>query len=135
MHSILNQFSREVSRHYDSQFAGYNLATSYVELLIYLDEAEEATQKMIAEQLGLAPSTITRFIAKLEKMGYVEKSRDGKEMSVKLSGNKAETVNELKKLYLEADKKMQKIVGEKFVDTTSKLLEYGVEQFNIKKNA
>jgi DNA-binding MarR family transcriptional regulator len=133
MHSIINQFSREVSRHYDSYFGDYNLATSYVELLIYLDEEQEATQKMIADKLNLAPSTITRFIAKLEKMGFVEKSRDGKEMSVKISTNRQKDVERLKKLYAKADKELERVVGEKFMETTSKLLEYGVEQFNIKK--
>ncbi len=135
MHSILNQFSREVSRHYDSYFTEYNLATSYVELLMYLNEKDGATQKMIADHLNLAPSTITRFIAKLEKMEFVEKNREGKEMSVKISVKRKKTVEELIKNYQKADKEIEKLVGKKFVETTSKLIEYGIEQFNVKKEA
>jgi DNA-binding MarR family transcriptional regulator len=127
MYSEANSFSREVSRHFDSFFEVKGLTTSYVELLLILSESDEVSQKDIAEKMNLAPSTITRFIGKLEKAGYIKKSRDGKTMSISLANRKKKDVEALKRLYEKAELDLQKKLGEKFIETTTKLLEYGTE--------
>lgn len=128
MYSAANTFSREISRHYDSFFEGKGLTTSYVELMIILLGTESISQKEIAEKMNMAPSTITRFIAKLQKLGYVKKKRDGKTMSLTLVDSKKKDVKELQVLYKKADTELLDILGEKFIETTGKLLEYGSNQ-------
>lgn len=128
MHSAINKLSRQISKHFDSYFIEFNLATSYVELLMIVQENETVSQKEIAETLDLAPSTITRFINKLDKKGFIEKKRSGKTMMVSLSRGKAEAVRELRNIYNSAESDLQKILGEKYADTTNKLIEYGIEQ-------
>jgi DNA-binding MarR family transcriptional regulator len=128
MHSAINKLNREISRHFDSYFSEFNLATSYVELLMIVHQKETVTQKEIAETLDLAPSTITRFINKLVKRGFIEKKRSGKTMMVSLRKGKMEEVTDLGKIYKRAESDLQKILGEKYTETTSKLIEYGIEQ-------
>jgi MarR family transcriptional regulator, organic hydroperoxide resistance regulator len=128
MHSVASHFGREISRFYDSFFDKHQLATSYVELLMLIAGEQNLTQKEIAEIMNLAPSTITRFISKLEKRGYVEKTRKGKEMSVQIKRGKMNSVEELSSLYRQADKELENLLGSKFIETTSGLLKYGSDQ-------
>lgn len=128
MHSVASHFSREISRFYDSFFEEHKLTTSYVELLILISDEHNLTQKEIAEKMNLAPSTITRFIGKLEKRGFVEKTRKGKEMSVKIKKPRMKSVSELISVYRQAEEELQNLLGAKFIETTSGLLKYGSEQ-------
>ncbi len=126
MHLAANSFSREISQHFDAYFQQYKLATSYVELLLLLHEHEKLSQKEIAEQMNLAPSTITRFIKKLEKKGLTGKEKDGRLVLIVLSKKGRQTVPELSKDYNRAKTDLEKKIGEKFVHTTGQLLEHGV---------
>ena len=128
MHTAANHFSREISRFFDSYFEDHQLATSYVQLLRLIDENESMTQKEIAEQMNLAPSTITRFIGKLEKLNMVRKSRSGKEMTVQIIESEQSTVNQLIALLNQAELDLEKLLGKKYIETTSALLEYGAKE-------
>jgi MarR family transcriptional regulator, organic hydroperoxide resistance regulator len=129
MHSISNAFSREISSFFDHYFEPFDLTTSYAEILMMIEEAGEITQKEIAERMHLAPSTITRFVGKLEKAGFIEKNRNGKAMTVSVRKEKNGEISKIREQFEKAEKELSKIVGKKFVDTTAKLLEFGVDQF------
>ena len=128
MYTSANAFSREISRHYDNVFRSLNLTTSYVELLLYIHKKKDCTQKELADEMMLAPSTITRFISKLEKRKFVEKNRSGKTVTVKLTDEGEDKIAEIKRLYRKADKELSILLGERFLETTSKLLEFGADQ-------
>ena len=128
MHSAANHFSREISRFFDSYFEEHQLATSYVQVLRLINEHQTVTQKRIADSMNLAPSTITRFIGKLDKMGFVEKTRTGKEMSVRISDGKTMTVKQLVSLLKEAERDLEELLGSKYIETTSALLDYGAKE-------
>jgi len=128
MHLNVNKFSRAVSKHFDSYFKPFKLATSYVELLMVIEEVGEVSQKVIAEELDLAPSTITRFINKLDIRGFINKTRSGKTMVISIHPSKSEQVRELKEIYNSAEKDLQNILSEKYTQTTNKLLQFGIDQ-------
>lgn len=128
MYSQANSFSREISRHYDSYFEDKGLTTSYVELLLIIDEHGSLSQKNIAEQMNLAPSTITRFISKLEKQGYLKKEKKGKLVAVSISKKKESAVKELRSMFNKANSDLVELLGDKYVETTSKLLNYGIDR-------
>lgn len=67
--SILNRYAIE-------EFEMTGFAPSYGFLLLALKKSENKSPSYLAKILNLSPSTITRFIDKLEKDGYVV--RDGK---------------------------------------------------------
>ena len=125
MHSAANLFSREISRHFDSYFTEFNLATSYAELLLILFEHEELSQNDLAEEMKLAPSTITRFVNKLVKKGLVEKNKVGRTAVITLSQEGQAVSPALKNSFENAVKDLENILGEKYVHTTKELLLHG----------
>lgn len=128
MYNSANAFSREISRHYDEAFSDLELTTSYVEILLCIDKNSACSQKKLADDLMLAPSTITRFISKLQKRGLVEKNRTGKSVTVSLTAKGSESISQIKKIYRKADKKLDALLGDRFIETTSKLLRFGADE-------
>lgn len=129
MHSEANTFSRTVSKHFDSYFKESGLATSYVEVLIFIKNEGPALQKEIADHLNLDPSTITRFLKKLQKEGWVAKEKIAGKTKITLNAAKADDVKELQELYREAEEALSEMLGDKYVDTTQKLLSHGYSLF------
>ncbi|NBC66349.1 MAG: MarR family transcriptional regulator [Bacteroidetes bacterium] len=128
MHSAANIFSREITRHFDSYFQEFDLATSYVELLIILFERNELSQHDLAEEMKLAPSTITRFVNKLVKRGLVEKKKVGRTAVISLSSEGKELTPTLKQRFENAVNDLEKILGDKYVHTIKELLLHGADQ-------
>lgn len=126
-HAHINRFSRNITAFFDEKLKGYGLAVSYIEMMLIINHHAECSQKMLSDEMGLAPSTITRFIEKLVKKGFVEKYRSGKEMYVKLTPNGYDTAAHLKKAYRNAETELQALLGEKYFETTGKLIEFGIE--------
>lgn len=127
MHTEANRFSREISAFYDAYFEEDKLATSYIELILIVDEAGSTTQKEIAEKLSLAPSTITRFINKLEKRGFVVKEMDGRSAMITLTKEGVSNAVIFRRKYDQAEADLMELLGDKFVDTTRQLLDHGSE--------
>lgn len=133
MHSEANTFSRSVSKHFDDYFKDYGLATSYVEVLIYIKNEGPVLQKEIADHLNLDPSTITRFLKKLQKGNWVVKEKVDGRTKIALISDRDEEVTTLQELYREAEEELSKILGEKFLETTVKLLHHGNSMFEQSK--
>ncbi|WP_340103991.1 MarR family winged helix-turn-helix transcriptional regulator [Rhodohalobacter sp. 8-1] len=127
-HSSVNSFSRTLSSYFDEKLSRFNLATSYIELMILMKENNEVSQKEIAEQLSLAPSTITRFVDKLKKEGYLTKKRDGRNMTIELTQNGRQVSSEMEREYQAAVQEIRGLMGDKYLETVGKLLEYGNEE-------
>lgn len=126
-HSRTNTFSRNLTAYFNDKLNSFGLATSYVELMILLKKKGDYSQKALAKDLSLAPSTITRFVNKLEKRDYVKKARKGREVFVKLTDNGLKIASEMEKAYQSAADELNEIFGDKFVTTVGKLLEFGNE--------
>lgn len=129
-HSKANTFSRSLSSYFDSKLSSFGLATSYIELILLLKANGGYTQKELAEQLSLAPSTITRFIDKLIKQDIVMKKRTGREVSVELTVKGNRLSSDMDDQYRRALVELEEIVGEKFINTVGKLFEYGNDALN-----
>jgi len=132
-HSKTNTFSRNLTSFFDARLEKFGLATSYVELMILLNRSDDFSQKELAQHLSLAPSTITRFIDKLEKQGYVKKVRKGREAYAALTENGRKVSEEMESVYQSAVEDLKEIAGEKFVITVGKLLDFGNERLNEAK--
>jgi len=127
-HSSVNSFSRTLSSFFDDRLSRFNLATSYIELMILMKENDSVSQKQIAEQLSLAPSTITRFVDKLKKEGYLTKKRDGRNMTIALTEKGRKTSSEMDREYQSAVDDICELMGDKYIETVGKLLNYGSEE-------
>lgn len=130
MHSQANTFSRSVSKHFDSYFKESGLATSYVEVLIFIKNEGSCLQKEIADHLNLDPSTITRFLKKLQKEDWVVKEKVEGRTKILLNSNREGEVKALQEIYREAEEALSELLGDKYVETTQKLLSHGNSLFD-----
>lgn len=127
-HISVNSFSRTLSSFFDERLNRFNLATSYVELLILMKQSETVSQKDIAEHLSLAPSTVTRFVDKLKNEGYLTKKRDGRNVSIELTKKGLDVSSEMETVYQSAVDEIHELMGEKYLETVGKLLNYGSKE-------
>lgn len=128
MHFAVNSFSREVGKIFDDYLKPLGVAPSYAELLLMLSKSGSMQQQEIADEMNLAPSTITRFIAKLEKEKLVKKSKKAGRSVVTLTEKGAQKTDQVQKVYNNAVQELKELLGEKFVATTEQLLQHGMEQ-------
>lgn len=128
-HITVNHFSRQVSSFFDEELAEFGLATSYVELLLIIRSNGSCTQKKVSEVLGLAPSTITRFVDKLVAREFIEKEKDGRESILKLTQKGIDSTRKMEVKYRDTEAKLREKLGDKYFETTGKLLNFGVESF------
>lgn len=129
-HISANTFSRNLSSFFDDRLQVFGLATSYIELMILLKENESSTQSDIAGRLNLAPSTITRFVDKLIKEKYVKKKRTGRTVSIELTESGRKKSAQMKAAYDGIVDELKDLMGEKYLETVRKLLEFGSEELN-----
>ncbi|WP_160692042.1 MarR family winged helix-turn-helix transcriptional regulator [Clostridium sp. C2-6-12] len=74
----VNKLSRIIGKFADEEFRITGLSPTYAFLLSVVNESDGISQKEIGEVLDVAPSTITRFIDKLENSGHLERRVEGK---------------------------------------------------------
>ncbi|MCL1631704.1 MarR family transcriptional regulator [Sporolactobacillus sp. CPB3-1] len=77
-----NRLSRIITKMADEAFAPTGFSPMYGYLLLLIIEDPGSAQKKLAEQLDIAPSTLTRFIEKLEQRGLVHRTTHGKTVLV-----------------------------------------------------
>jgi DNA-binding MarR family transcriptional regulator len=90
------------------------------------------SQKDIASQLSLAPSTVTRFVEKLKNQGYLTKQRDGRNMTIELTDDGRRVSADMEREYESVVQDIRDLMGEKYLETVGKLLDFGSKE--IAKN-
>lgn len=78
-----NSLARVLTNMAETDFQKTGLSPNYAFLLMLVCEKPDITQKEVCTYLQLTPSTITRFVDKLEAKGYVKRSVDGKNVLLK----------------------------------------------------
>ncbi len=73
-----NSLARSVTRIAEESFGRLGLAPSHAFLVSLVVETPGMSQKALAEQLHLAPSTVSRFVDALARRGLVEKRGQGR---------------------------------------------------------
>ena len=135
MHFTVNSFAREVGKIFDDHLKSMGIAPSYAELLMMLSERDGMLQQEIADEMNLAPSTITRFIAKLEKENMVRKRKKTGRSDIILTEKGVTKTAKIKNKYADAVKEIESLLGEKFVVTTEQLLKHGADQMKQRETS
>ena len=73
-----NTLARSVGRMADDAFAGTGLSPAHAFLMMLVIERPGISQKELTAALGLAPSTVTRFVDALQVKGFVVREVEGK---------------------------------------------------------
>lgn len=76
------KLAREFNKIGEEAFKKLGLSPSHAMLIYVVNQNDEIQQKELGERLYLTPSTITRFIEKLEYKGLVIKRSEGKNVYV-----------------------------------------------------
>ncbi|MBD2870318.1 MarR family winged helix-turn-helix transcriptional regulator [Paenibacillus arenilitoris] len=130
MYFTANRLSRAITRMADEAFATTGLTPAYGYLIRLVVGKPGITQKELSEKLYITPSTLTRFIDKLEGKRLVERKVQGKTVLVYPTGQGIELVPALR----QASKKLKEayvaVLGEDMaekltldLETTSERLE------------
>lgn len=77
-----NRLSRAITRMAEEAFATTGLAPAYGYLIRLVIGSPGITQKELSEKLSITPSTLTRFVDKLETKHLVERKVHGKTVMV-----------------------------------------------------
>jgi MarR family transcriptional regulator, organic hydroperoxide resistance regulator len=77
-----NRLSRAITKIAEEEFAPTGLTPMYGYLIRLVNGTPGITQKEVAEKLSVAPSTLTRFVDKLEAKHLVERKVSGKTVLV-----------------------------------------------------
>jgi len=84
LYFVAGRFHRIMTKLAEEAFVPSGLAPSYAYILLALSR-KEMTQKELGEALHFQPSTLTRFVDKLLKDGYVHKRQEGKYVHIRLT--------------------------------------------------
>ena len=81
----LSRLNRNITRIADESFKPIGIPPSYGYLLLLINEWKELSPTKISETLDIKPSTTTRFLDKLQKLGYITRRTEGKYSYISLS--------------------------------------------------
>lgn len=73
-----NRFSNLMRKLADETFAELEISSSYVYLLIIVNQYPGITQNELSGKLDISPSTCTRFVDRLVRQGLIDKTLEWK---------------------------------------------------------
>jgi len=85
MYFSVNQLARHLNKIADDAFKEINITPTQGFALISIGELNKHTPSEIANELEMTPSTITRFLDRLDKLGYIERKYLGRNTEINLT--------------------------------------------------
>ena len=107
MNRVINKMTEEA-------FMPTGLAPSYAFLMMVVIEEESIGIGELAEILKLAPSTVTRFVDKLMEKEYLERSQEGRNITVIITQKGKELLPVIKESWKRLYDEYCEILGEEF---------------------
>lgn len=109
-----NSLARRVSRMADEAFMVTGLAPSYAFVQMVVNEQPGVHQNEISTRMNLAPSTVTRFIDKLEERGLIRREAEGKASHIYPTPKGLELQGSIEKAWAGLHKQYVAALGEEF---------------------
>lgn len=114
-----NKLCRIINKIAEEEFRITGMSTAYAFLLSVVNEREGISQKEIGEVLHIAPSTITRFIDKMELNGYLERKVEGKNSYIYPTEKGKERQGDINKAWSNLHTRYEELLGhEEYVKLT-----------------
>ena len=110
-----NAFARVMTKMADEAFASTGLSSSYAFLLMTVNDKPGIQPKEISQQLQLTPSTITRFIEKMEHRGLLERKHVGRTTEVYPTQKSIKLNEQIKEAWMKLYEKSSEIFGKEEV--------------------
>ena len=106
-----NKLARIVRKMAEEEFKITGLSPTYAFLISIVTENSGISQKKIGEKLHMTPSTITRFIDKLENKGLLIRKNDGKNVLIYLTESGSSLQLDINKAWSNLHERYSKILG------------------------
>ena len=106
-----NSFARIMTTLAEDEFKKTGLSPNYAFLVMLVCETPGITQKEISEYLQLTPSTITRFVDKLETKGLVKRTIEGKAVLLEPTAAGREALVEIQASWERLYHRYSKVLG------------------------
>jgi Transcriptional regulators len=123
-----NRLARTITRMAEEEFAKTGLSPAYAFLLMAVYEQDGLSQKELGEALHLTPSTVTRFVEKLEGKRLVATLQEGRMSRVFLTDKGRELQEQIAECWTSLHDRYAKALGREEGDRlTRRLHEASVE--------
>lgn len=128
-----NRLSRIITKLAEEEFAPTGLSPMYGYLLRLAIGTPGIMQKELSDLLYITPSTLTRFVDKLEAKQLVRRQVDGKTVRVFVTEKGLQLEERIRKASKSIEQRYVEILGEKLSSQLSRDLETTSEQLEEKQ--
>lgn len=118
---------RAANKLIEEEFKNLGMTSTYVYILLAVEYKNGITQKELAEELHLKPSTITRLIEKLIKDSYITKKMNGKLAHIYLTKKGHSIQDKIEEYRFSLNQKYKKILGDEEYENLLKLTNKSAE--------
>lgn len=125
-----NTIARKLSKMADEHFKPFGFTSSYAFLIMAINRNSGLSQKEVSTLFQLAPSTVTRFVDKLVKMGLMERKQDGKEVKLALTSKGDEMAEKIEGQFAILNTEITEAWGEKYLDTLNRMTHHGIQMLD-----
>ncbi len=121
-----NAIARLTSAAADNKIRPFGFTASYAFVIMAVERRPGIGQKEIGNMFHLAPSTVTRFIDKLEKKGLLKRRQNGKSVSVELTQRGKKLAGEIDRSVQDIEKELSDKMGDKYMKTLNQMMQHGI---------
>ena len=122
LYFTVSKLSRAITKMAEEEFAETGLSPTYGFLLMTVIERPGISQNLICEVLHIAPSTLTRFIDKLEGKGLVVRKSEGKNSFIYSTEKGIEFQESIEKARANLYNRYSEILGYEEADKLAKIV-------------
>jgi DNA-binding MarR family transcriptional regulator len=124
MYYSVNKLARHLNSIADEEFKKMDITATQGFALIAIGDLDKHTPSEIAAELEMKPSTITRFLDKLEELGYVKREYHGRNTEVDMTELGKEKLKEVFQCWKGIHDRNAETFGDKIAqDVTDKVIE------------
>jgi DNA-binding MarR family transcriptional regulator len=116
-----NSLARAITKMGEEEFAGLGMTPSYAFLLTLVIDNPGITQKELASQLHMAPSTVSRFVDTLVSRGFITKKSEGRNTFIFPSNTGKSLKPSIEKVWHGLYKRYSKILGKEHGEMLTEL--------------
>lgn len=125
-----NALARKISSMADERVKPFGITTSYAYLMLAICERPGIGQKQICDEFYFAPSTVTRFMDKLERKGLIIRNKEGKAVIPELTQKGKEMCGRLSDEIRYLNQEIEEKLGTRFMDTLNRMLKHALNEFD-----
>lgn len=119
-----------MSKKADEHFSITGLSSSYALVLMSVNDTNGISSGEIAEEVQLTPSTVTRFLDKMEIKGLISREQCGRNTYVKITEEGKKLVPKVRRAWKNLYDDYTSIIGEKEAKNLTSIINVAMEKLD-----